>query len=95
MKEKKIPYQFAVPAAASCHEFESCNGVKNKFINSQLDYIKIAMQEINPGRLKKEDTNFKGIAIWSWNSAMWWNGNKLEPSKPDKNVLKFLGRNLE
>jgi hypothetical protein len=95
MKEKKIPYQFAIPAAASCHEFESCNGIKNTSINSQLDYIEIVMKEINPGKLKKEDNNFKGIAIWSWNSAMWWNGNKLEPSKPGKNVLKFLGKYLE
>ena len=94
IRTKGIPYQFAIPAAASCHEFESSNGIKNHNIDTQLDYVRIVMQEIKPGKLKKEDPYFKGIALWSWNSAMWWNGNKLEPAKPAENVLKYLGKNI-
>ena len=94
MKKKGIPYQFAIPAAASCHEFESCDGRKNSNINSQLDYVKAAVEEIQPGQLRKKDRNFKGIAIWSWTSSMWWNKHKLEPAKPPIDVLQYLGKNI-
>lgn len=94
MRNKKIAYQFAIPAAASCHEFESCDGMINKNINSQLEYVKIALDKIAPQKLRSIDKYFKGIAVWSWNTQMWWNGHKLEPAKPNNKILEYLGQSL-
>lgn len=83
-----LAYQFAIPAAASAHEFESKSGVSTGY--KQIDYVKAAIGAIQPDQLKQSDPNFKGVDVWSWNKAMWWGGNQFTPAKPSDDVLNYL-----
>lgn len=86
-----IPYQLAIPGAASVHEFESADGKPSGV--KQLDYVKIVFEVIDSLEIRN-NPNFKGIAIWSWNQAIWWKGHKFEPSSPPKDVISYLQKNL-
>lgn len=86
-----IPYQLAIPGAASVHEFESVDG-KNSGVK-QLDYVKTVFESINSLKIRNTP-NFKGMAIWSWNQAIWWKGHKFEPPSPPKDVINYLQKNL-
>lgn len=91
MSQLGVPYQFAIPGAASAHEYESAISPQGiKIIGfPQVDYINGALTAIAP---YKADPNFKGIALWSWNPLdhMNWNGWQMFPGKPTKDVLSVL-----
>ena len=87
-----LSYKFAIPAAASAHEFESKNGIPTG--QKQLDYVKAAILAIQPETLKATDPNFKGVDIWSWNQSMWWHGMQFTPAQPDNATLSYLATNL-
>lgn len=91
IKSKDVPYQFAIPAAASAHEFESINGKATGQL--QLDYVKAAIGAINQAGIRN-DPNFKGIDLWSWNQQMEWNGLKLTPEAPNTATIEYLQNNL-
>lgn len=74
-----VPYQFAIPAAASAHEFESVGGVATGADQDQ--YVQAALQAIYTGSVLN-DPLFKGTNIWGWNSAMWWGGKQFTPANP-------------
>lgn len=94
MATKGVPYQFAIPAAASAHEFESGPFGEGVGSGHQIDYVKTVIKAINPQALQASDPNFKGIDLWSWNTAMWWHGGQFTPAKPPKNVQDYLKENL-
>ena len=87
-----VPYQFAIPLAASAHEFETKDVTPPIGIGegNQIEYVKAVMELINPTTLKAEDPNFKGINIWSWNQKMFWHGDEYTPASPPQNTLDFL-----
>ena len=92
IKATGLPYQFAIPLAASAHEFETKNvnppiGIGE---GNQIEYVKAVMELINPKALKAEDPNFKGINIWSWNQKMFWHGDEYTPASPPQDALDFL-----
>lgn len=91
-----LAYQFAIPVSASAHEFESISkdGKNTSTGVKQLTYVQEAIAAIQPDLLKISDPNFKGIDIWSWNQAMWWNQMKFTPASPDQEELHFLSNNL-
>jgi hypothetical protein len=89
MKAKGVPYQFAIPAAASAHEFET-GPVPGVGAGNQIQYIKAAIEEINPNVLKTTDPNFKGIGVWSWNQKMIWHGGEYTPAYPPENILTYF-----
>lgn len=86
-----IPYQFAIPAAASAHEFESKAGITTGADQNQ--YVSAALNAVNSVR---GDALFKGVDVWGWNSAMWWGGKQYTPANPAANesVLLNLEQNL-
>lgn len=90
-----IPYQFAIPAAASTHEFESKAGVATGA--NQDEYVTAVLDNIN-SISARQDPLFKGVDLWGWVSAMWWGGDLYTPATPaeDKNglVLSDLEQNL-
>jgi hypothetical protein len=90
MKALGVPYQFAIPAAASAHEFESKAG--NSMGVNQIDYVKAVMDLINPKVLKTEDPNFKGFGVWSYNQTMFWpkGGDEYTPASPPEEIMKYL-----
>ncbi len=92
MKTKNVPYQFAIPAAASAHEFETTtnSGVQGIGVGNQIEYIKAVIAAIDPITLRQSDLNFKGIDIWSWNQKMTWHGNEYTPASPPVEILEYL-----
>lgn len=106
IKATGVPYQFAIPLAASAHEFETKDvtppigigeGNQTKDVTppgigegNQIEYVRAVMNLINPTTLQAEDPNFKGINIWSWNQKMFWHGDEYTPASPPQNTLDFL-----
>lgn len=86
-----VKYQFAIPAAASAHEFESKAGVPTNY--KQLQYVKNAIDVIDTSGARS-DSNFIGIDIWSWNQKMFWHGNQYTPESPPADVLDYLKDHL-
>jgi hypothetical protein len=95
MKSKGVPYQFAIPAAASAHEFEMKNGKPTGY--QQLQYVSTALNAIKAAGVI-EDPNFKGIDVWAWNQQMWWNGTQFSPATPPAaegdDVFHYLQQHL-
>ncbi|WP_419418589.1 hypothetical protein ACNVED_08470 [Legionella sp. D16C41] len=90
-KQYNIKFQFAIPAAASAHEFESKNGVSTGY--AQLDYVK-ASYEVFKQLQVQSDPNFAGVSLWVWLDQMWWEGYRLTPSTPNEETKAFLAKNL-
>ena len=88
-----IPYQYAIPAAASTHEFESKAGTPTGY--NELAYTQGALQYINASS-PATDPLFKGIDVWGWMQAMWWHGDHYTPDNvaSDSNVESYLESNL-
>ena len=84
-------YQFAIPAGASAHEFESKAGVSTGYLQS--DYVQRAFDAINKFSAK-QDPYFLGNDIWSWNDKMFWHGDAYTPAKPKDDTIKILQQNL-
>ena len=95
MKALDIPYQFAIPAAASAHEFETRvtkDGINMKAagLGKQIEYVKAAIELIKDNAL--DDPNFKGIGIWSYNQKMFWpkGGDEYTPASPSEETMNYL-----
>lgn len=88
----QLPYQFAIPAAASAHEFESVDGESTGY--AQLTYVESAIDVIQPDQLTLTDPNFKGVDVWSWNQQMLWHDRQFKPSQPSAAVLNYLNDRL-
>ncbi len=89
-----VPFQVAIPAAASTKEFESYDGVSSG--RSQLDYIRAALGAIDDSGARALPT-FKGIAIWGWSNYMAWpphTEHVFMPGQPPADVLEYLGEHL-
>lgn len=92
-----VPYQLAIPAAASMHEYAGCRGHKCRdprhARHSQLDYVKAGIQAIRAsGAL--HDPLYLGTAVWCWNRAIVHGGNRYSPARPTSRVLRYLGQHL-
>ncbi|KTD19090.1 hypothetical protein [Legionella jordanis] len=86
-----VKYQFAVPASASVHEFETVNGQSSGV--KQIDYLQAAMNAIND-KNARQDPLFLGIDIWAWNQMMIWSGKTFTPALPSSAVLNYLASSL-
>jgi hypothetical protein len=89
-----IPYQYAIPAAASAHEFESKAGVATGY--QELSYTQAALGYINTNQAIVGDPLFKGINVWGWVQAMWWHGDHYTPDNvaSDPTVESYLESQL-
>lgn len=87
-----IDFQFAVPAAASVHEFEGIGLVANDASSihegytqyNQQDYLTYARDAITQG-LKvnpDEEQYYKGTNIWSFQADNHWAGSDFYPNTP-------------
>jgi len=90
MQALNVPYQFAIPAAASAHEFETKAGQIAAGAGNQIEYIKAVMELIKPEALKIQDPNFKGIGIWSYNQKMYWHGDEYTPASPSDTTMSYI-----
>lgn len=94
-----VPYQLAIPAAASTHEFAACHGVhcrdgQERFHESaQLSYVKAAMRAIRASGAMG-DSLYLGTAVWCWNRDIVHGGTRFRPSEPRGAVVGYLGKHL-
>ena len=93
-----IKYQYAVPTAASVHEFARCQGPKcraqpTSADNDQLAYVKAAFEAIN-GVDARKDRRFLGIALWAWSPSVTHGDTRFHPAQPPEAVRRYLTQNL-
>lgn len=89
-----VPFQLAIPGAASTTEFESYDGQISGF--SQVDYVRAATEAIDASGVRGMDT-FKGVAVWGWSKYMAWpphTEHVFMPGQPPSDVLDYLGDHL-
>jgi hypothetical protein len=82
-----VVYQFAVPGSATAHEFESVEGISTGF--KQIDYLNASLSAIEKLNVAS-DSNYKGTALWAWNSQFYWHNKTFTPAQPSSEVLDFL-----
>lgn len=95
MKALGVPYQFAIPAAASAHEFETRvtkdgTNMKAAGPGKQIEYVKTVIELIKENVLN--DPNFKGIGVWSYNQKMYWpkDVDIYTPASPSEESMDYL-----
>ncbi|MDG2306814.1 MAG: hypothetical protein P8R42_19645 [Candidatus Binatia bacterium] len=89
-----VPFQLAIPAAASTKEFESYNGRFSGF--SQVEYVEAALDAIDASGVR-EDEHFLGMALWGFSRFMAYpphTANTFEPSSPPSAVQAVLAGRL-
>ncbi|HYW02997.1 MAG TPA: hypothetical protein VFA86_03565 [Gammaproteobacteria bacterium] len=89
-----IPYQYAIPAAAGYHEFQTCRGPGCRLSPggpSQLDYVRAALAAI---RAQPASARFRGVALWTWERRVGRGRMHFGPSHPDRKVLGWLAGHL-
>ena len=89
-----VPFQLAIPAAASTKEFESYNGALSGY--AQVEYVEAALDAIDASGVR-EDERFLGIALWGFSRFMAYpphTDNTFEPSSPPLAVQGVLAGRL-
>ncbi|HEU0198167.1 MAG TPA: hypothetical protein VFQ88_13265 [Nevskiaceae bacterium] len=90
-----VPYQLAVPASASAHEYARCGGLlcRQPGDGSQLAYLQAAMQAVDDSGARK-DPRYLGTAVWAWSREITHGSMRFSPSTPPAGVLQFLHEHL-
>ena len=89
-----VPFQLAIPAAASTKEFERYRGIDSGY--TQREYVEQALGAIDASGVR-ENPQFLGTAVWGWSRFMAWpphTDNVFEPGSPQAEVLDVLGDRL-
>ncbi len=89
-----VPFQLAIPAAASTKEFERYRGTPTGY--SQREYVEQALGAMDDSGVR-ENPQFLGTAVWGWSRFMAWpphTNNVFEPGSPQPDVLEVLGDRL-
>ena len=89
-----VPFQLAIPAAASTKEFERYRGTPTGY--SQREYVEQALGAMDDSGVR-ENPQFLGTAVWGWSRFMAWpphTNNVFEPGSPQPDVLGVLGDRL-
>lgn len=87
----KVRFQFAIPVAATVHEFESRAGKMTGF--KQIDYVKAAISAIND-KHARDNKNYLGMATWTWIGRMTARGEEYTPSMPTDDIRAYLTKSL-
>ena len=85
-----VPFQLAIPAAASTKEFESYRGTPSGY--TQLAYVEKALDAIDASGVRDREA-FLGVAVWGWSRYMAWPAHTdgiFEPGSPPTEVLSVL-----
>ena len=89
-----VPFQLAIPAAASTKEFESYQGNFSGF--SQTEYVEAALDAIDASGVR-EDDRFLGIALWGFSRYMAYpphTNSTFEPASPPEDVKRILAERM-
>lgn len=89
-----VPFQLAIPAAASTKEFESYNGAVSGY--AQSEYVAAALDAIDASGIR-EDERFLGMALWGFSRFMAYpphTNNTFEPASPPPDVASLLADRL-
>lgn len=89
-----VPFQLAIPAAASTKEFESYNGAVSGY--AQSEYVAAALDAIDASGIR-DDERFLGMALWGFSRFMAYpphTNNTFEPASPPPDVAALLADRL-
>ena len=89
-----VPFQLAIPAAASTKEFATYRGTPSGY--TQLEYVEQALGALSASQVRENDA-FLGIAVWGWSRFMAWpphTDGVFEPGSPPADVLALLAEQL-
>lgn len=89
-----VPFQLAIPGAASTKEFESYDG--NVSGHAQVEYVEAALAAIDASAVPS-DPRFLGVAVWGWSRYMAYpphSAHVFEPAHPPADVLEILRHRL-
>ena len=89
-----VPFQLAIPAAASTKEFESYRGDASGY--SQREYVEQALDALDASGVRQNES-FLGVAVWGWSKFMAWpphSNDVFEPGSPPADVLSVLRERL-
>ena len=89
-----VPFQLAIPAAASTKEFESYRGDASGY--SQREYVEQALDALEASGVRQNES-FLGVAVWGWSKFMAWpphSNDVFEPGSPPADVLSVLRERL-
>ena len=89
-----VPFQLAIPAAASTKEFERYRGTPSGY--TQREYVEQALGAMDSSGVRT-NPQFLGTAVWGWSRFMAWpphTNNIFEPGSPETEVLSVLGERL-
>ncbi|MDG2051693.1 MAG: hypothetical protein P8M78_16185 [Myxococcota bacterium] len=89
-----VPFQLAIPAAASTKEFERYRGTPSGY--AQRQYVEQALEAMEASGVRA-NPQFLGTAVWGWSRFMAWpphTNNVFEPGSPQAEVLSVLGDRL-
>jgi hypothetical protein len=82
-----VAFQFAIPVAATHHEFESRDGSASGY--QQIDYVRaaiVAMDAVNA----RSSRNYKGIALWTFIERLDLRNPGYTPTKPSATMKSYL-----
>lgn len=89
-----VPFQLAIPAAASTKEFESYDGRFSG--HAQTEYVEAALDAIDASGVR-DDERFLGIALWGFSRFMAYpphTEHTFEPASPPPAVQAILAGRL-
>ncbi|HEX7381485.1 MAG TPA: hypothetical protein VF265_04940 [Nevskiaceae bacterium] len=90
-----VPWQLAVPASASAHEYARCDGFRCRQPGdgAQLAYLQAAMKAVDASGAHS-DPRYLGTAVWAWSREITHGGMRFSPSTPPAGALQFLREHL-
>lgn len=98
-----IKYQFAVPAAATAHEYGRCRGRRcqsgqaaeavSAAERRQLAYLKAALNAVDASGATR-DRNYLGTAVWAWSPHVNHGAMHFTPAQPTPAVRRYLQHHL-
>lgn len=87
-----VPYQLAVPASASGHEYGRCDGAGCRPAPAQLPqlaYLQAAVSAVAASGVQG-DPLYLGTAVWAWSRHIGHGGMRFFPSQPAAAALAYL-----
>lgn len=90
-----INYQFAIPAAATHHEYQSCTGSDCQGTSNatQLDYVRAAIQAIDASDAQN-DPLFLGVTVWTWSTSIGGSSASFQPTSPTETIEQYMAGTL-
>lgn len=87
----QVAFQFAIPVAATHHEFESRDGIASGY--QQIEYVRAAIEAMDTVNVRLSSF-YKGIALWTFIERLDLHNPGYTPTKPSALMKTYLATAL-